>query len=196
MSAEAQQARLFVAVPVPADIRSRLASVQRELGEQLPHRAATWTRTENIHLTLRFLGNVDVARIDALGAALASSVTGMGPLTIAAGALGCFPEARRPRVLWVGVRDVDGRLSELQSRIVDATAPFTSQPAESKFVGHLTLARFKVIKRTQAEIIAGFLQRGAARCMGEWRARTCELVRSELSSDGSRYSVVASFSLE
>ena len=193
MSAGEQRVRLFVALAVPAEVKSSLAAIQDELRAQLPPRAASWTRTENIHLTLRFLGDVDPARIEALTSALSSTVTDFAPLPLVAERVGCFPDLRYPRVFWAWVHDAGERerLAELHQRIGVATAGFTREPDEKRFVGHLTLARFKQIKRPQAQLIAAFAHRAVDRRFGDWTAAAVELMRSELAPGGSRYTCLA-----
>jgi 2'-5' RNA ligase len=193
MSAGEQRVRLFVALPAPAEVKSSLAAVQEELRAQLPPRAASWTRPGNIHLTLRFLGDMDASRIEALTAALANVTANFSPLPLVAERVGCFPDLRYPRIFWAWVHDADERerLAELHRRVVDATAGFTDAPAESRFVGHLTLARFKQIKRSHAETIAAFAHHATTRRFGQWTASAIALMRSEPSPGGSRYTCLA-----
>ena len=197
MNAGEQRVRLFVSLSVPAEVRSKLAIVQDDLRAQLPLRAASWTRLENIHLTLRFLGDVDPAHIEPLTLALQTATANFGPLPLVAERVGCFPDLRHPRVFWAWVHDADGRerLAELQRRIVEATSSITSDPAEGRFVGHLTLARFKQIKRPQVDPIAAFAHGAVDRRFGEWTASSITLMRSELSPGGSRYTCLAELPL-
>jgi 2'-5' RNA ligase len=197
MSAEEQRVRLFVALAVPAEVKSSLAASQDELCAQLPPRAANWTRPGNIHLTLHFLGDVDPARIEALTSALAAAVADFAPLPLVAEQVGCFPDLRYPRVFWARVHDAGERegLAALHQRIVVATADFTREPAGKRFVGHLTLARFKEIQRPQARLIAAFVHRAVNYRFGEWTAPAIELVRSKLAPGGSRHTRLAELPL-
>jgi 2'-5' RNA ligase len=195
MSAGEQKLRLFVALPVPAEIRDVLTETQDELRQLLPRAAATWTPPDRMHLTLRFLGDVEPARVEALTSSLAAAVENFGPLDLIVERVGCFPDARHPRVVWIGVHDRAQRLPELQRRIASATAAFTPESEAGRFTGHVTLARAKQIKRPQAEAIAAFAQRTADRRLGAWTAAKVELVRSELSSSGSLYTGLAEFPL-
>jgi 2'-5' RNA ligase len=191
MSADGAQLRLFVAIAVPEEIQSRLGELQREWRERLKRSSISWTRQENFHITLRFLGDVPSNRVDDLTRALAGAVAPLAPLRLAAIGLGCFPNSRRPRILWAGVRDEAGELAELARRIVDATNSFSSKPAEERFTGHLTLARVGPVGGDASSIIDRFIREAAARSAGSWCAETVELVRSELHSAGSRYMTLA-----
>lgn len=195
MSAEAESFRLFLALPIPAEVKASLSAAQDELRRLLPPRSTSWMRTENMHLTLRFLGDVDGQRVEALIAGVRSVTAGFGVLPLVAERLGVFPDLRYPRVVWAWVHDEADRLAELQRRVVTATNEFTQERAEEKFTGHITLARIKQIKRPQAEVIASFLQRAVKRRFGEWTADHLELIRSELLQDGNRYTGLAKLPL-
>jgi len=193
MSAGEQKLRLFVALAVPIQIRNALAQTQLELRKLLPGSSASWTHADRTHLTLRFLGDVEPARLEALTSSLAAAAENFGPIELIAERLGCFPDARHPRVLWAGVQDRDEQLAGLQRRISSATAAFTREPEERQFTGHITLARIRQIPRPQAKALAAFMQGAAERHFGAWTAARVELVRSELTSSGSRYTTVAEF---
>jgi len=195
MSAGAESFRLFLALPIPAEVKASLSTAQDELRRLLPPRVASWTRAENMHLTLRFLGGVDGQRVEALIASVRFATAGFGALPLVAERLGVFPDLRYPRVVWAWVHDDAERLAELQRRVVMATNEFTCERAEEKFTGHVTLARIKQIKRPQAEVVASFLQQAVSRRFGDWTADHLELIRSELSPDGNRYTCLAKFPL-
>lgn len=195
MSAGAEKLRLFLALPIPAEVKAGLSAAQDELRQLLPRRTASWTPAENMHLTLRFLGDVDGRRVEALIANVTAATNGFGALPLLSERLGVFPDLRYPRVVWAWVHDEANRLAELQRRVVTATNEFACERAEEKFTGHITLARIKQIKRPQAEVIASFLHHAVNRRFGEWTGEHLELIRSELSPDGSRYTCLAKFPL-
>ena len=191
MSADGGNLRLFVAIAVPEEIKARLAALQRKWRERLGGASVSWTRPENFHLTLRFLGDVPSNRLDDLTGALAGAAAPQAPLKLSVAGLGCFPNSRRPRVLWVGICDEAGGLAELARRIVVATDSFSCLPAQERFAGHLTLARVRRIGGNSSSSIDGFIGETAARAVGSWRAETVELIRSELHPAGSRYTTLA-----
>jgi 2'-5' RNA ligase len=195
MSAGAEKLRLFVAVPIPSEVKAGISVAQNELRQLLPLRAASWSRPENMHLTLRFLGGVEANRVEALAASVKAVAAGFGALPLVAERLGAFPDLRYPRVLWAGVHDPADRLAGLQQRVIAATDAFTEEPAERNFTGHITLARIKRIKRAEAEMIASFLQNAAGLQFGGWTAEHLELIRSELSPEGSRHTCLAQCAL-
>lgn len=179
--------RTFVAIAVPEEVRTKLVATQHELQSVLPRAAAAWSKPDNMHLTLRFLGNVAAVRVLELTDQLRTAVTGFGALELICERLGCFPDLRFPRVVWAWVHDNSERLLELQRRIEVVTKGFVEKPTESRFVGHITLARCKQIKRPEAERLARFVEGAGERDFGRWQARDVLLLQSELSPGGSKY---------
>jgi 2'-5' RNA ligase len=183
--------RLFIALRVPDAIKDRLERAQAQLRGAVPAKAARWTRREQFHLTLKFLGNVAVERIDELTAAARVACGSNPPLRLAAQAIGFFPHARQPRVVWVGVRDREDRLEPIWKTIQSAAQPFTKEPPEPKFTGHVTVARVNRLTRTEAEALASAARKFEEALFGEWTANELELMRSELSAEGARHCVLA-----
>jgi 2'-5' RNA ligase len=187
--------RTFVAIAVPEEVRTQLLAAQHDLQTVLPRQAAAWSKSDNMHLTLRFLGNVAAARVLELSKQLRTALTGFGELELICERLGCFPDLRFPRVVWAWVHDEPDRLPQLQLQIDAAVREFAEQPAESRFVGHITLARPKQIKRPEAERLARFVEGAVGQTFGRWQAKEVILMRSELLPGGSKYEELARFPL-
>jgi 2'-5' RNA ligase len=192
---EGDRYRLFVAVAVPDDVKAKLAAVQADLRRVLPDHNVRWARPEQFHLTLRFLGDVAAARAEALAEAIRASCGGFDVLQMRAERIGCFPERGYPRVVWVGVRDQANQLPRLQQLVEAATKDFTSEPGAERFTGHLTLARIKGIKRSEAEALSKAAAEMADRSFGQWTAYQIDLMRSELLPQGAQHSSLASIAL-
>ena len=191
MKVETEAVRAFIAIRVPEAVLARLTAVQRELKTLLPPNSTAWTRPDNLHLTLRFLGNVAVARIPELRGRLQSALSGFGHLGLICERLGCFPDLRYPRVLWAWVHDANERLEQLHRRVDTAAREFAETPAEARFVGHITLARPKQIKRPDADRLTRFVDAAVNRTFGSWTASEVFLIQSELSPSGSKYHELA-----
>ena len=187
--------RLFVAVTVPDDIKAEIEKAQAAMRRALPKEAVRWTKREQFHLTLKFLGGVDTQRVGALTEALRTACRGFAPLELRAEQIGCFPNLRRPRVVWVGVHDQQQQLPELQRAIEAAVRDFTTEAPGERFTGHVTLGRVKDLRRQEAETLASLVSDHATRVFGAWTSDKVELVRSQLSSDGARYTIVAAIPL-
>lgn len=142
--------RAFVAIDLPESVRSSLGAAQETL-KSYGFRVK-WVRPESIHLTLKFLGNLDAARTDLIVNAMTLAARGFAALSLAASGIGVFPNARRPRVIWIGL---GGQLELLKSlqQTLDAHLADLGFPGESRpFKGHLTLGRIK------GKIAAGRMQ--------------------------------------
>ena len=171
--------RVFCAVELPDEVRRRLQDHIARLRKEIPDVGASWSRVENIHLTLKFYGNVDVDRIEATSAAIDRAVKGYAPFEIGVGKTGSF----RSQVLWIGVSDPSGTLTTLHERLGSE---------ERAFKPHLTIAR---IRRPE----------GARRLVDAHRQMQFEnvsvqvkeviLFRSELSPKGSKYTAISNHGL-
>ena len=133
--------RIFVAIDLPQEIREALASLVNGLRDRL--RGVRWVRPQGVHLTLRFIGEVDEERVEMLRSALREAIPGSSPpFGLHVRGLGVFPESGRPRVLWVAVEQAAGRLSAIQ-REVELAAMSAGFPEETRpFRPHLTVGRF------------------------------------------------------
>ncbi|MCW5555886.1 MAG: RNA 2',3'-cyclic phosphodiesterase [Verrucomicrobiae bacterium] len=119
--------RLFLALPIPDPVQARIERVQDELRPVLPPKAVRWTKREQFHLTLRFLGNVEAPRLPDLSHAVRDACSGVGPLPLRAERIGGFPSLRFPRVLWVWVHDDAEDLVRLQRNIEAAVGGFAER---------------------------------------------------------------------
>jgi RNA 2',3'-cyclic 3'-phosphodiesterase len=187
--------RLFIAVTIPEGVKAKIEEMQAELRRALTDRNVRWTRREQFHLTLRFLGDVEAARVEGLGEAMRGACRGFTPLRLRAEGIGCFPDLRYPRVLWTGVRDETEQLTRLQAAVELASRDFTTEAKEEHFTGHVTLARIKGIKRPEAEALAVAVEGMKARLLGQWTAYKVELIQSELSPQGARHTTLAAIAL-
>ena len=195
MQEPTERLRLFIAVRLPDEVKRRIEHAQRQLRGAVGETAVRWTPPEQLHLTLRFMGNVDAAKLEDLQARLVQSCATTGPLRLQARGIGFFPVRGLPRVVWVGIEDPEGKLPVLVSALERSTAAFSSEPAGKKFTGHITLGRVRTIGQGQARLLAteaATLGRGE---LGEWVAKEIDLMRSELSSTGAQHTRVATFPL-
>lgn len=187
--------RLFVAISTPDMVKSEIEKVQNEMRQSLPAGSIRWTMREHFHLTLRFLGNVAVDRINNLVERLRITCSTFTPLTLRAQHIDFFPARGLPRVIWTAVSDRDQQLHDLQSALQSETLQFTSEPNEKQFTGHITLGRAKKVRREEAEALANFAAKMRGCVLGEWVASSVELFRSELLPDGANYIVLSAIPL-
>ena len=109
--------RIFCAVELPEDVRAQLRDHVLQLRKEIPDVAASWSRVENIHLTLKFFGNVAVDRISTISDAASRAVKEFSPFEIGIGTTGVFPKPSRAQVLWIGVSDPSGKLVNFATEI-------------------------------------------------------------------------------
>lgn len=143
-SSEQQRAdvvRTFICIEIPESIKERIDGLQRTLGEI--DAQVSWTKPSNIHLTLKFLGDVEVSRIERVGDAVERAATGISPFEVEVSGAGCFPSPRSPRVLWVGLSVVPEPLKQLYASIEDELARDGFPREKRKFSPHLTIGRIR-----------------------------------------------------
>ena len=135
--------RAFIAVDISQEARAALAGVAERLQQQGVS-GVRWVRPEGIHLTLKFLGEIDTDLVGKILEAMERAVDGTMPLTLALSEPGAFPNANSPRVIWVGLQGDLDPLKELQSRIDQEVHLIGGFPKETRaFAPHLTLGRMR-----------------------------------------------------
>ncbi|ACX52821.1 2'-5' RNA ligase [Ammonifex degensii KC4] len=132
--------RLFWAVPLPASLRRQLVEVQRELG--FSPRSVKWVEEENLHLTVRFLGDTEAGQVDPLREAVAARLTSIKAFSLEVEKLGAFPSLKHPRVIWVGVK-AHPSLFLLYQAVEEAVRGLGFAPATQPFSPHITLGRVR-----------------------------------------------------
>jgi RNA 2',3'-cyclic 3'-phosphodiesterase len=133
--------RTFIAVEIPGDIISKIRELQQ--GIKVYGFKIRWVRAENIHLTLKFLGDVEEVKLGGIAEAIGKTVEGYTAISLKAKGMGVFPSIKRPRVLWVGLTGQLESLVKLQNRL-DTNLKALGFPEEKRpFKGHLTMGRIK-----------------------------------------------------
>ena len=193
--------RAFIAVPLPGSLLERLAAVQRRLEARIPPGSVRWVQSKGIHLTLKFLGDTSTEKLPEIERVLETVARHAPACAFTVGELGCFPNPRRPRVVWVGVQEPTGRLAALQDAVEEVLAPFGYEPEGRGFTPHLTLGRLRrkvsrddaarvgeaVVAVTEAVAEVGQLAQAPA--------DRFELIRSVLRPTGAEYTTLKEFVL-
>jgi 2'-5' RNA ligase len=175
--------RLFVAIDLPEEVRQALARVSCDVP------GARWIEPEQIHLTLRFIGEVDGAAFRDVAGSLDEVAARNFPLVVRG--VGHFPPRGEPRVLWAGVEKSDA-LVELRNRVESAVVRAGIEPEGRKFSPHVTLAR---LKGTPERAVGSFLAlNGLLRC-DPFRVREFHLYSSSLSAKRAVHRCEASYRL-
>jgi 2'-5' RNA ligase len=180
--------RVFCAVELPDELPAQLRDYIAQLRQEVPEAAASWSRVENIHLTLKFFGNVAVERIESISAAVARAMKEFAPFQIAVGGTGVFPKPSRAQVLWIGINDPSGKLLELQQRLENECAKEEFEKEGRAYRPHLTIARIR--KPDGARRLAdAHLQKQFK--LTQLTLTELIVFRSELSSQGSKYTALS-----
>ena len=133
--------RTFIAFEIPEHVLSAIGNIQGVLKSYKFN--IKWVRPESIHLTLKFLGNIDPAAMDQIESVLRDTVKPHAPFFVQAKGLGVFPGAKRPRVLWIGITGQIDRLIGLQQHLDKDLKAIGFSGDKRPFKGHLTLGRVK-----------------------------------------------------
>jgi RNA 2',3'-cyclic 3'-phosphodiesterase len=185
---EKQEWRVFCAVELPSEVREKLQEHIERLRRQAPDAAASWSRVENIHLTLKFFGNVAVDQVATISAAASQAVKEFSTFEIEVGGTGVFPRRSRPQVLWIGVSDPSGQLSALQQQLENDCAAVGFPKEDRAYRPHLTIARIRKPDgaRRLAETHLNVQFNSLPLTLNE-----LIVFRSELSSKGSNYTALS-----
>ena len=178
--------RTFIALELPATAVSLLQEVQQEL-KQLKIRAR-WVRPENIHLTLKFLGDINPDDVGKISDAMAAAAADISPVTLSIGGIGVFPGIKRPRVIWIGLGGKVQDLLALQGRL-ETELDTLGFPMENRaFKAHLTLGRIK--QAAHPEVIRQLMGQYAGLDSDEFTCDQIILFKSDLKPSGAEYSKV------
>ena len=184
--------RVFCAIELPAEVRARLEDHILRLRKEVPEATASWSRVENIHLTLKFFGNVEVKRIEKIYELAERVVRQFSTVRIGVGETGVFPRPSRPQVLWIGVKDPSGQLSALQKKFEDECAAEGFEKEDRAYRPHLTIARLRKPEGVR-HLADAHLQMKFETI--EVELKELVVFRSELSPKGSKYTVISAADL-
>ena len=179
-----QTVRSFIAIELPAAVISLLDNVQQEL--KVLRLKARWVRPQNIHLTLKFLGNIVSGEIEKIGRAMVDAAGDSAPFTLTIGGIGFFPDIKRPRVIWVGLDGAKPALFKLQRNLADRLAIAGFPKEKRSFKAHLTLGRIRqaVNPNIVDQAIQGYSDLGDLK----FTANRIILFKSDLKPTGAVYS--------
>lgn len=175
--------RTFIAVPLPQQVRAALFEACQELAARhLPQ--LKWARkVENLHLTIRFLGNIGDAQLVALGSALAGRMALLPPFPVTVCGIGAFPSARQAAVIWAGLDDPTGGLTRIASEVAAVTHELDLvDPDPRPFRAHVTLGRSR-----EGVDLRPHLPAWVDRRFGHFTGEEVHLYESRLGREGSTY---------
>jgi len=150
--------RTFIAIELPEKIIYTISKVQEEIKSY--GLKIRWVRPENIHLTLKFLGDIKTADTEKVARAVSESATGYPALSLAVKGIGVFPGIKKPRVLWLGISKQLDLLTALQKTLDEKLEAMGFPKEKRPFRGHLTLGRIKSVidPKTLHDVLKEFIQ--------------------------------------
>jgi 2'-5' RNA ligase len=180
--------RLFCAIDLPEEAKASVAAHAAHLREAILQARASWERPEKLHLTVKFLGDVKVARVESLKLAAERASLSVAPFKLTIGGAGAFPPHGPARVLWLGVADTDGGLARLQNSLEDECAVAGFPREKRDFKPHLTVARLRAPSGARALADA---HRAAHFEPQTFRVSELVVIRSEFGAEGSRHTALS-----
>jgi RNA 2',3'-cyclic 3'-phosphodiesterase len=177
--------RAFIAVRIPKAVLAQLVSAQEQLKRKFSD--VSWTRAEAMHVTLQFLGNIESARLLELEGSLRRAIEQIPSFEMELAGFGSFGN----RVLWIGISHGIEPLTSVAEAVRRVTNGFDVHEEERGFNAHITMGR---LRHPSRDVVATLRELDAP-AFGSWRVQEVELIRSELSPHGSRYTTLATVPL-
>lgn len=186
--------RSFIAIELSDEARSVLVDLQNRLKAVVPPKAVRWTAPRNIHLTLHFLGDVAVSEVEKVTEAVNAAASNCQSFMLTVAGLGCFPNSRRPRIIWAGVAGDTATLVRLQRDLGEKLKVIDFSPEARPFSAHLTIGRVRngIPRRHLTQLAEALEQEQLS--VGELvtlEVTEISLIKSELKPGGSVYTPLA-----
>ncbi len=189
--------RTFIAVNIPVDIKQNLQEEINRLRALIRDESVRWVRSEGIHLTLKFLGEISNNSIGEIRKTLNREVEKHPTCTLHVGGFGCFPNRRRPRILWVGITEDNGTLAQVQSSINEKLVPLGFGKEERRFHPHLTLGRVRRnVSTSDITQLQDAINEFDVGQIGQFEVREIHLIESILKPTGAEYCTLGEYTLE
>lgn len=196
--------RLFIAVPLPDEVRDLMARIVADLRrEDLPFR---WVDADSGHLTLHFLGDTPPENAELLRMALYEPMKRYEAFDLRTADLGAFPAMKRPRVLWLGLWGPAHRLESIRDGVGEVLEAFEFEIDEKPFHPHITIGRLRESRNVRVSELPGKIRAKLDELAEQgvvthekpvpFPVREVQLVRSHLSHEGARYEIIQSYPLK
>jgi 2'-5' RNA ligase len=182
--------RTFIAVDIPQEVKQKIDAVSASLKKYGGR--VSWVRAANLHLTMKFLGEIDDGLLPGLKRALEERLSGSSRFQFTLKNLGAFPNFRRPRVIWIGIDSGVRELTDLAVRVDEATGSLGFEKETRPFSAHLTIARVKD-PGTVTDLVSEVEKTGFE--SGPIDAEEVIIMKSQLTPRGSIYTALEQIKL-
>jgi 2'-5' RNA ligase len=190
---ENKNIRAFLAIDPPAVVLENIEGMQNRFKKSIQG-AIRWVRPEGIHLTLKFFGDISAQDVGNISAVIARRTNAAPPFALEIRGLGAFPDATRPRIIWLGINGQLGQLLSLQEDLEEEFFTLGFPKEGRPFRAHLTMGRVKVPKGIIG--LAPAAEAGANLTAGNFTVGEVVLFQSSLSPQGAIYTKLAAFPLQ
>lgn len=186
--------RLFIAIPIDDALKKSLVELQKQI--KLTQADVRFVHPENIHLTLRFLGEMDEKSVPSIRDILKKAVSGYQAFEVELKGIGAFPSGSIPRVIWVGYQELSNtnNTKQVYEDIENGLLALGLVPDDHSFSPHITLARIKSSKNRDK--LTSLVKEKSNFCFGKQTIKKINLFQSQLHPTGPVYSVIDSFALQ
>jgi len=178
--------RSFIAIPLPQTVKQSLEEIQKELRLIFPE--VNWVKASNIHLTIKFLGNIEETQISALKQVMAVAAEKINPFSLQGYGLGAFPSLNRARVIWIGLQGDLAPLKALHNALEKGLTQLGFPEENRNFAPHLTLGRIK--KRINTQLLSKIVEKYGNFTTPSFIVKEIVLFKSELHPKGAKYTVL------
>jgi len=183
--------RTFIAIELPADILRLIELVQAQCKAVAPPGSVRWVHVEGIHLTLKFLGAVPASQLAVITSAMAVAAHSVPPFIVTISSAGCFPNSKRPRVVWIGISEPTSKLNSLQRAVESNIAPLGYPPEERSFQPHLTLGRAaRDATPSDLKRLGEIVTSANIGTLGQVTVSEIVLIKSDLKPSGAEYIIL------
>ncbi len=179
--------RTFIAVELPNDIHDSLQKLQNNLKDSMPD--VRWTKYGNIHLTLKFLGDIESSKVDKISVSIQNVANEFLPFTVSLARIGAFPNSRKPSIIWVGIEEGSGEIVQIANRIESSMEKLGFAKEKRPFRPHLTIGRIRELKHPS--IMAKSLENNEIGEIGRFRVEKLSFIKSQLDPSGSIYTTLS-----
>lgn len=184
--------RAFIAIDLPHELTEKLRQIEARL--DAGYRGVSWVRPENIHITLKFLAQIDAGAVERINSALATAAAGIAPFTLTAQGIGGFPSLKSPRIIWAGIEE-HAALTELHKKIEVGLGSMGFEKEPHRFNPHLTLCRVKSVNDSVTIGKAAEALKAEAGLRHKIEVTEFVLYKSVLTPGGSEYTALKKISL-
>ena len=183
--------RTFIAIELPVEVKQAARQIQNRLRESIE--GIRWVKHENIHLSVKFLGNVEENRINDIAAAVKNAVKDISVMILKTGHLGIFPNEKRPRILWLGIEGDVREFIRMSKNCESELAKLGYEKDAREIKPHITVGRIRSSKKQKG--LVTILKDIPIESI-EFRADALKLMRSELNPNGAVYTNLRSVKLD